>query len=90
MLERFKCFNVNFSLLKTIYVHLLVCYLNTGPFSNFGDCVFICFFLFLFLIVVMFVREILKKSSVTAPNSMPAFPVIPLELITIIIIIIIY
>jgi len=28
MLERFKCFNVNFRLLKTIYVHLLVCYLN--------------------------------------------------------------
>ena len=26
---RFKCFNVNFRLLKTIYVHLLVCYLNT-------------------------------------------------------------
>jgi len=25
MLERFKCFNVNFRLLKTIYVHLLVC-----------------------------------------------------------------
>ena len=24
----FKCFNVNFRLLKTIYVHLLVCYLN--------------------------------------------------------------
>ena len=24
--ERFKCFNVNFRLLKTIYVHLLVCY----------------------------------------------------------------
>ena len=22
------CFNVNFRLLKTIYVHLLVCYLN--------------------------------------------------------------
>ena len=28
MWERFKCFNVNFRLLKTIYVHLLVCYLN--------------------------------------------------------------
>ena len=28
MQERFKCFNVNFWLLKTIYVHLLVCYLN--------------------------------------------------------------
>jgi len=28
MQERFKCFNVNFRLLKTIYVHLLVCYLN--------------------------------------------------------------
>jgi len=28
LLERFKCFNVNFRLLKTIYVHLLVCYLN--------------------------------------------------------------
>jgi len=26
--EHFKCFNVNFRLLKTIYVHLLVCYLN--------------------------------------------------------------
>jgi len=26
--ERFKCFNVNFRLLKTIYVNLLVCYLN--------------------------------------------------------------
>jgi len=25
---RFKCFNVNFRLLKTIYVHLLACYLN--------------------------------------------------------------
>jgi len=24
----FKCFNVNFRLLKTIYVHLLVCYLH--------------------------------------------------------------
>ena len=24
----FKCFNVNFRLLKTIYVHFLVCYLN--------------------------------------------------------------
>ena len=24
----FKCFNVNFRLLKTIYVHLLVCYWN--------------------------------------------------------------
>ena len=24
----FKCFNVNFRLLKTTYVHLLVCYLN--------------------------------------------------------------
>jgi hypothetical protein len=23
-----KCFNVNFRLLKTIYVHLLVCYLK--------------------------------------------------------------
>ena len=28
MQERFKCFNVNFRLLKTIYVHLLVCYLS--------------------------------------------------------------
>ena len=28
MWERFNCFNVNFRLLKTIYVHLLVCYLN--------------------------------------------------------------
>ena len=28
MYERFKCFNVNFRLLKTIDVHLLVCYLN--------------------------------------------------------------
>jgi len=28
MQERFKCFNVNFRLLKTIYVHFLVCYLN--------------------------------------------------------------
>ena len=27
-LERFKCFNVNFRLLKTIYVHLLARYLN--------------------------------------------------------------
>jgi len=26
--ERLKCFNVNFRLLKTIIVHLLVCYLN--------------------------------------------------------------
>jgi len=25
----FKCFNVNFRLLKTVYVHLLLCYLNT-------------------------------------------------------------
>jgi hypothetical protein len=24
----FMCFNVNFRLIKTIYVHLLVCYLN--------------------------------------------------------------
>jgi len=24
----FKCFNVNFRLLKTIYVHLLACHLN--------------------------------------------------------------
>ena len=24
----FKCFNVNFRLLKMIYVHLFVCYLN--------------------------------------------------------------
>jgi len=28
MQESFKCFNVNFRLLQTIYVHLLVCYLN--------------------------------------------------------------
>jgi len=28
MQKNFKCFNVNFRLLKTIYVHLLVCYLN--------------------------------------------------------------
>jgi len=28
MEERFKCFNVNFRLLKIIYVHLLVGYLN--------------------------------------------------------------
>jgi len=28
MLERFKCFNANFRLLKNIYVLLLVCYLN--------------------------------------------------------------
>ena len=28
LLERFKCFNVNFRLLKCIYVDLLVCYLN--------------------------------------------------------------
>ena len=28
MQERFKCFNVIFLLLKTIYVHLLVCNLN--------------------------------------------------------------
>jgi len=28
MYECFKCFNVNFRLLKTMYVHLLVCYLN--------------------------------------------------------------
>ena len=27
-LQRFECFNVNFRLLNTIYVHLLVCYLN--------------------------------------------------------------
>jgi len=27
-MESFKCFNVNFRLLKTVYVHLLVCYLN--------------------------------------------------------------
>jgi len=26
--QRFKCFNVNFRLLKAIYVLLLVCYLN--------------------------------------------------------------
>jgi len=26
--ERIRCFNVHFRLLKTIYVHLLVCYLN--------------------------------------------------------------
>ena len=29
MQERFKRFNVNFGLLKAIYVHLLVCYLNS-------------------------------------------------------------
>jgi len=28
MYEHFKCFNVDFRLLKTIYVHLLVRYLN--------------------------------------------------------------
>jgi len=28
MKEHFKCLNANFRLLKTIYVHLLVCYLN--------------------------------------------------------------
>jgi len=28
MYERFKCFNVNFRLLKTMHMHLLVCYLN--------------------------------------------------------------
>jgi len=33
MWERFKCFNVNFRLLKTIYVHLLVCCLNRDCFS---------------------------------------------------------
>jgi hypothetical protein len=26
----FKCFNVNFRLLKTVYLHLLLCYLNMG------------------------------------------------------------
>ena len=26
--NRFKCFNVNFRLLKNTHVHLLVCYLN--------------------------------------------------------------
>jgi len=26
--ERFKCFNAHFRLLKIVYVHLLVCYLN--------------------------------------------------------------
>jgi len=31
MYERFKCFNVNFRLLKTIHVHLLVCYLKNCP-----------------------------------------------------------
>ena len=28
MYERLKCLNVNFSLLRTIYVRLSVCYLN--------------------------------------------------------------
>jgi len=29
MIEKyFKCCNVNFRLLKTIYVHLFICYLN--------------------------------------------------------------
>jgi len=28
LLERFKCFDVNFGLLKIICVHLLVCYLH--------------------------------------------------------------
>ena len=38
MWERFKCFNVNFRLLKIIYVHLLVCYLNKLHISfNFVD-----------------------------------------------------
>ena len=32
----FKCFNVNFRLLKTIYVHLLVCNLNK-PTKQFMD-----------------------------------------------------
>jgi len=33
--ECLKCFNVNFRLLKNIYVHLLVCYLNNR--SLFSD-----------------------------------------------------
>ena len=37
MYERFKCFNVNFSLLKTIYVHLLVCYLNKLQIARCND-----------------------------------------------------
>ena len=28
MSGRFKCFSVNFGLVQTVYVHLLVCYLN--------------------------------------------------------------
>jgi len=36
MYKRFKCFNVNFRLLKTIYVHLLVCYLNI--FETYYSC----------------------------------------------------
>jgi len=45
MWERFKCFIVNFRLLNTIYVHLLVCYLNIPPafafkLTNFNNEVF--------------------------------------------------
>jgi len=37
MWVRFKCFNVNFRLLKTIYVHLLVCYLNKLQNARYND-----------------------------------------------------
>jgi len=33
----FKCFNVNFRLFKTIYVHLLVCYLNKLQNARYND-----------------------------------------------------
>ena len=38
MWERFKCSNVNFSLLKTIYVHLLVCYLDKRVYLCCANC----------------------------------------------------
>ena len=43
-LQHFKCFNVNFRLLKTIYVHLLVCYLNRlhNARCNDKDSVYYC------------------------------------------------
>ena len=34
MVDCFKCFNVHFRLLKSIYVHLLVCYLNNRSFFS--------------------------------------------------------
>jgi len=42
--ERFKCLNVNFRLLKTIYLHLLVCCLNKlqNARCNDKDCSHIC------------------------------------------------